>query len=81
MFFINFMFVYFICLPCGQDEQVLDYLLTNLTLGDDGQVQWRDILEAFLNNFEHLEFSYPEGGRPCTKPALFIFGEKSIHYR
>ncbi|KAK3740842.1 hypothetical protein RRG08_042825 [Elysia crispata] len=62
------------------DEQVLDYLLTNLTLGDDGQVQWRDILEAFLNNFEHLEFSYPEGGRPCTKPALFIFGEKSIHY-
>ncbi|GFS20602.1 abhydrolase domain-containing protein 11 [Elysia marginata] len=63
-----------------QDEQILDYLLTNLIVDEKGQVKWRHVLDAFVNNSDQLSFLEPQN-RPFTKPALFVFGEKSEHYR
>ncbi|KAK3777297.1 hypothetical protein RRG08_017435 [Elysia crispata] len=64
------------------DEQLLDFFLTNLILDDDGQVKWRGILDAFLNNHDQL---FPElemkSYKSFTKPALFIFGENSVFYK
>ncbi|GFO01190.1 abhydrolase domain-containing protein 11 [Plakobranchus ocellatus] len=66
--------------PTVPDKNLLNFLLTNLKQAEDGQVRWRNNLDAFINNFDDIMDFLPPEGATFTKPTLFVFGEKSQHY-
>lgn len=58
------------------------FLLTNLSVGDDGRMQWRVNTRAIRENYEAI--SAPpqvEAGASHPGPTLFIRGEKSPYIR
>jgi len=63
------------------NRSVLQFLLTNLRQLDGGEVQWRNNLDAFLNNIKEIETFPAPINNQFQKPTLFVFGANSIHYR
>ncbi|XP_059163188.1 protein ABHD11-like [Physella acuta] len=67
--------------PVITNRAVLQFLLTNLREFENGEIKWRMNLDAFLNNYDFIHMFPQEEAQPFTKPTLFIFGSKSLHYK
>ncbi|RUS85735.1 hypothetical protein EGW08_006529 [Elysia chlorotica] len=63
------------------NEMILNFLLTNLKVADDGQIMWRVNFDPFINNFHVIQDFPVAEGSTFSKPTLFVFGENSDHYR
>lgn len=64
-----------------QNPTVLQFLLTNIRQFEGGEVRWRNNLDAFINNYADVEDFPAPPGSSFEKPTLFVFGERSEHYR